>query len=170
LTQTTGAAPDAGADSHISLTGGSAITNTTFLGSTAEGQHQDTVNSHDQTVHVAKSRKTTIAEFEERNINKGRTTTVKENENLIVQGNRSVNVTEISTLTAKKVEITGREEVKIHVGSNHITINKDGITVYAKNKVAITGEVEITLQGPGENMITLDETGVTIQGAPVKIN
>ena len=83
LTTTTGAAPESGADSHAPISG-STIINTTFLGGAAEGQHQDTVTSHDQTVKVDKSRRTTITEDEELTIIRHQTRTVGQNEYLIV--------------------------------------------------------------------------------------
>jgi hypothetical protein len=170
LTRTMSAVLEAGTDNHAPISGGSSIITTQFLGGSAAGQHQDTVKSHDQTVHVSKSRRTIVAEDEELTINKNRETTVQGTETLTVKRSQIVNVTESSTLTAKKVEITGQEEVTIHVGGNCITINKDSITVYANKTVGITADVELILQGPGDNMIKLDATGVTIQGVLVKIN
>jgi hypothetical protein len=168
LTMTTGAVLEAATDSHTPINGSTAtwssIIGNTFLGGSAAGQHQDTVKSHDQTVNVEKSRRTTIAEDEERNINKSRTTTVKENENLIVQLNRTVDVTETSKLTAKRVEITGHEEVMINVGGNYIIINKDGITLsVGKDKIIAMDAEGIRSSVGSDKSITIDGEGICSQ-------
>jgi type VI secretion system secreted protein VgrG len=117
---------------------------------------------HDETLDVKNNRTKTVGVDESYTIGKDRVKTVGNNESISVGVDRTRAVG-----SNEKIEVGSNQD--LNVGNNQtVTVGKD-MTTNAGMNMTLSAGVKLQLVGPG-GMITIDASGVTIQGVLVKIN
>jgi hypothetical protein len=144
LTATKSLVPDPGADNHVPITNGSAITTPNFLSGSQAGQEQVVISTGDQSIKIEKTQNTTIIEKRVTEVGKDETYTNKENYDRSVLGEHG--------------RIVGDTELKLTVGDNYIKIDKTSIIL------SINGEKVITMNGQ-EIRLTVDKNQVIVMDA-----
>jgi hypothetical protein len=139
--------PDPGADNHVPITNGSAITSVNFLSGSQAGQEQAVIGAGDQSIKVEKTQNTTIGEKRTTDVGQAETYTNKKNYDRTVQGDHG--------------RIVGDNELQLMVGDNSIKIDKTSIIL------SVNGEKVITIDGKGitlrvgkDKIIEMDASGI----------
>jgi hypothetical protein len=147
LTGTKNPVPDPGADNHVPLTNGSAITTPNFLSGSQAGQEQVVINTGDQSILIDKTQNTTIKEKRVTDVWKNETYTNKEKYDRTVEGDHG--------------HIVGKHELKLRVEGNSITITEEEIILsFNKGKRTITMNTNgIKFDVGGHTSITMDQHG-----------
>jgi hypothetical protein len=140
--------PDPGADNHVPITNGSAITSPSFLSGGQAGQEQVIISTGDQSILIDKTQNTTIKEKRVTDVGKDETYTNKENYDRSVLGEHG--------------HIVGENELKLTVGDNYIKIDKTSIILSINGKKVITMNGHgITLTVDGDKIIAMDADSIS---------
>jgi type VI secretion system secreted protein VgrG len=132
-------------------------------------KNQDIEVENDETHWVGHDRKKTIDHDETTHVKHDRTETVDNNETITIQVNRTETVGKDETIAIGKnrTERVGVDE-SITVGRNRsraVGVSED-VTVGMNQSVEAGTKIQLTC---GQSSITIDQTGVTIQGLLIKI-
>lgn len=191
-TSTSTPVPNAGGDNHINIAGSSgawgSITSPSFLAGPKPGQEQTLIKVNNQTamvqsgerIHDVQKNSTVNVTVGDnlQNYFKNRNTNVTLNDTINVMQSQFVNVNidqnskilgnqNTVVVKNKNTSITGKETRNIQ-GELALSVTKN-ITESGLLEVKITAGTKLVLAGPGGS-ITIDPSGVTIQGVIVKIN
>jgi hypothetical protein len=149
LTLTKSLVPDPGADNHVPITNGSAITTPNFLAGSQAGQEQVVIGTGDQSIKVEKTQNTTIVEKRVTDVGKDETYTNKEKYDRSVLGEYG--------------HIEGKNELELRVDKNYIKITKSEIRIsFGEEKKVITLNAQgITLTVDGDKIITMDKDSIS---------
>jgi PPE-repeat protein len=139
VTATQSLVPDPGADNHVPLTNGSAITTPGFLAGKA-GQEQVFIGTGDQSILVEKTQNTNIGEKRITDVGQDETYTNHKKYDGSVLGEHG--------------HIVGENELQLIVDKNYIKIDKTSIILSVNN---------------GEKTITMDAEGIRLQVGKDKI-
>jgi hypothetical protein len=121
--------PDPGADNHVPITNGSAITTPNFLSGGQAGQEQVVIGTGDQSIQIEKTQNTTIGEKRITDVGQVETYTNQKNYDRYVLGEHG--------------HIVGENELQLIVGNNFIKIDKTSIIL------SVNGDKVITMNGEG---------------------
>jgi hypothetical protein len=142
--------PDPGADNHVPITNGRAITSTSFLSGSQAGQEQVVIGTGDQSITIEKTQNTTIGEK--------RTTAVGQAETYTNQ------TTYDCSVLGDHGRIVGNNELQLIVGNNFIKIDTTGIIL------SVNGDKVITIDGKGitlsvgkDKIIVMDAEGICLR-------
>jgi hypothetical protein len=124
ITATKSLVPDPGADNHVPITNGSAITTPNFLSGSQAGQEQIVIGTGDQSIKIEKTQNTTISEKRITDVGQAETYTNKENYDRSVQGDYG--------------HIVGKNELELRVDNNFIKIDKTSIILSLNDQKVIT--------------------------------
>ena len=148
-------------------------------------KNQDIEVENDETHWVGHDRKKTIDHDETTHVKHDRTETVDNNETITIHANRTelVDQDEKITIQVNRTETVGKDET-IAIGKNRtervgvdesITVGRnrsravglsEDVTVGMNQSVEAGTKIQLTC---GQSSITIDQTGVTIQGMLIKI-
>jgi hypothetical protein len=147
LVATKNLVPDPGADNHVPITNGSAITTPNFLSGSQAGQEQVVISTGDQSILIDKTQNTTIKEKRVTEVWKDETYTNKEKYDRTVEGEYG--------------HIVGNHELKLRVKDHSITITKEEIILsFDKDKRTITMNTDgIKLDINRHTSITMKQDG-----------
>jgi hypothetical protein len=140
VTATQSMVPDPGADNHVPLINGSAITTPGFLAGNKAGQEQVFIGTGDQSILIEKTQNTNIVEKRVTDVGQDETYTNHQNYDGSVLGNHG--------------HIVGENELQLIVDKNYIKIDKTCIILSVNN---------------GEKTITMDAEGIRLQVGKDKI-
>lgn len=148
MTATQTLVPDPGADNHVPLSNGRAITTPGFLAGSKAGQEQVFIGTGDQSIQIEKTQNTDIGKTQNTNIVEKRVTDVGQDETYTNHQNYD------ASILGDHGHIVGENELQLIVGSNYIKIDKTSIILSVNN---------------GEKTITMDPQGITLQVGKDKI-
>jgi hypothetical protein len=129
LTATKSLVPDAGADNHVPLANGNAITTPGFLAGSQAGQEQVFIGTGDQSIQIEKTQNTIIGEKRVTDVGQDETYTNQQNYDRSVLGEHG--------------HIVGENQLQLIVGNNFIKIDKTSITL------SVNGDKVIVMDGSG---------------------
>jgi hypothetical protein len=166
LTGTKKLVPDPGADNHVPLTNGSAITEANFLSGSQAGQEQVVIRTGDQSIQIDKTQNTTIKEKRVTDVWKDETYTNKEKYDRTVEGKYGhIKGNEKLVLSVQKNSITITEEAIIlsfNEGKRTIRMDTNGIKLDVNHHTSITmkqdGSIHSTVEG--KRSITINKGGI----------
>jgi hypothetical protein len=139
--------PDPGADNHVPITNGRAITSASFLSGSQAGQEQVIISTGDQSITIEKTQNTTIGEKRTTNVGQAETYTNQTTYDRSVLGDHG--------------RIVGNHELQLIVGNNFIKMDTTGIIL------SVNGDKVITINGQGitlsvgqDKIIEMDAEGI----------
>lgn len=138
--------PDAGADNHVPLANGSAITTPGYLGGKA-GQEQVFIGTGDQSIVIEKTQNTNIGEKRFTDVGQDESYNNHQNYDGLVLGDHG--------------HIVGENELQLIVGNNFIKIDKTSIILSVNgDKVIVMDGQGITLQVAKQTIIAMDAASI----------
>jgi hypothetical protein len=167
LTATKALVPDPGADNHVPLSNGSAITTQNFLSGSQAGQEQVVIGTGDQSIQIEKTQNTTIGEKRVTDVGQAETYTNQTTYDRSVQGDHGhiVGENQLQLIVGNNFIKIDKTSIILSVnGDKVITMNAEGIFLNVGKTTIIAMDAESIYSGVGGNKaITLDGDGIFSQ-------
>lgn len=158
------------AKNHESKVGGNFIEATGKNVEEAIGENHDYIVGKNHTEKVGSNHEVEIGNSQVVSIGKNRDESIGQDVNIMIGGKLHENVSKdhVENVGQSSFVVSGKDRLE-KSGSNHIVQAGQVVHVIAGQEVVIEAGMRLTLKGPG-GFISIDPTGVTVQGMLVKIN